>query len=457
MERPPVNPAPDRPRRARAWPWALGVGIAALAVLGSDLAAEPEFADEWAYVSQAFYVDLLAQPDHPLWLDYPALDLPPLPKYLVGAALKTAGYPLPPPASAVAWYRDTSSRAGTHAMLTAARWPSVACGAIGCVALFAIGTLARGRALGLLAAALLLANPLYRMLARRAMADAPTEALVLTTAAIGLWAWKGLVGDRLRPWAGFGLLALAGIPAGLAVLAKLNGGLGLMTLGAWAVLGAALVEVPARRRLALLGGTAVAGAVAFGVFVLGNPLLTAAPRPVPAAVRGLATAGLVGRTDAVIRHRLGVPRDQQTLFPDDALETLPEKAAAVAVQGFGRFGPLGQKRLDPRRRIWWFDSTRRYDWAQDAGAVAWLPAVLAGAVVLARRGRGERRAGGPPASWAVLVQAGLALLVVTAFLPLAWDRYFLGFQPGASLLGAAALLAAFDAARSLARRAGGRP
>jgi hypothetical protein len=449
-----VTPARDRPRRA--WAWALGVGLVALGVLGHDLAAEPEFVDEWAYVSQSFYLDLLAQPDHPLWLDYPALDLPPLPKYLIGGALKAAGYRPPPPAAAASWYRDTSSRSGTRAMLVAARWPSVICGAIGCVAMFAIGTLARGPGLGLAAAALLLANPLYRMLARRAMADAPTEALVLATAALGLWAWKGLVGRAWRPASGVLVLALAGIPAGLAVLAKLNGGLGLMTLGAWALLGSTLNDVPVRNRLALLGGTALAGLVAFAVFVAGNPLMTADPQPAPAGSR-LAAAGPIGRTDAVIRHRLGVPRDQQTLFPDDALETLPEKAAAVAVQGFGRFGPLGRKRFDARRQVWWFDSTRRYDRAQDLGAVAWLPVVLVGAGVLARWGRRRRREGFAPVPWAVLAQAALALLVVTAFLPLAWDRYFLGLQPGASLLGAAALVAAGEAILGRVRRAEAAP
>lgn len=431
-------------RPSRAWAWALAVGALALAVLAHDLPAEPEFVDEWAYVSQAFYFDLLAQPDHPFWLSYHALDLPPLPKYLIGASLRLAGHRPPPPATADAWHDNTLRRFGTHTMLVAARRPSVLCGAIGCMALFAIGTIARGIPLGLVASGLLLANPLYRMLSRRAMADAPTEALVLLTAALGLWAWKRLLNGQWSTGKALLVWTLAGVPAGLAVLGKLNGGLGLMTLCAWAMLGMILPFVPVRRRLALLGGTLMAGIVAFGVFVLGNPLLTAQPARVPASVQPLAKAGLIGRTQAVIEHRLNVPRGQQTLFPDDALESLPEKAAAVAVQGFGRFGPMGRKRFDPKRKIWWFDSTRRYDWAQDAGGLLWLPVVLSGVMVLGTWGRRQLRQAEAPTSWAVLIQAGLALLVVTAMLPLAWDRYFLGLQPGVSLAGASALVALFE-------------
>ncbi len=431
-------------RWLRVWVPAVAVGALAMAVLAHDLPAEPEFVDEWAYVSQAFYWDLLSRPNHPYWLDYAALDLPPLPKYLIGASLQLSGHRPPPPASAAAWYRDTSSKSGDHAMLVAARWPSVLCGAVGCMAIFAIGTIARGIPLGLLASGLLLANPLYRMLSRRAMADAPAEALLLLTAAIGLWAWKRLLNADWSSAKGVLVLTLAGIPAGLAVLAKLNGGLGLMTLCAWATLGLALPGVPVRLRLALLHGTFLAGIVAFGVFVAGNPLLTAAPARVPAALRPLAEGGLIARTRAVIQHRLGVPRGQQKLFPHNALETVPEKAAAVAVQGFGRFGPLGRKRFDPERNVWWFDSTRRYDWNQDAGALAWLPLVALGGVALGIWGRGQFRGSGPPTCWAVLVQAGLALVVVTAMLPLAWDRYFLGLQPGASLAGAAAAVAVLE-------------
>ena len=52
-------------------------------------------------------------------------------------------------------------------------------------------------------------------------------------------------------------------------------------------------------------------------------------------------------------------------------------------------------------------------------------------------GVGTSFEGGKPPTrpGAVMVQAGVALVVVTAFIPLAWDRYFLSIQPGFALLG----------------------
>jgi hypothetical protein len=41
----------------------------------------------------------------------------------------------------------------------------------------------------------------------------------------------------------------------------------------------------------------------------------------------------------------------------------------------------------------------------------------------------------------------VALGVVTAFIPLAWDRYFLSIQPGLALLGAIGALEGFDLIR----------
>ena len=46
-------------------------------------------------------------------------------------------------------------------------------------------------------------------------------------------------------------------------------------------------------------------------------------------------------------------------------------------------------------------------------------------------------------------------MVVTAFIPLAWDRYFLSIQPGSSLLGAFAIVEGFDLVRSTFGRTAG--
>jgi hypothetical protein len=119
-------------------------------------------------------------------------------------------------------------------------------------------------------------------------------------------------------------------------------------------------------------------------------------------------------------------------FPDDALWTVQDKVVAVIVQGFGRFSPLG-----PRHS----NSKLRFDWGQDWPAVIWLPLVVAGTVIAYRRGDDQTSQGEPPTARAVLIAYGVALVAVTLFIPLAWDRYYLGIQPGAVLLASAALTA----------------
>ena len=85
--------------------------------------------------------------------------------------------------------------------------------------------------------------------------------------------------------------------------------------------------------------------------------------------------------------------------------------------------------------------------AQDRGAILWLPWVALGLVAAIARGRSQLRAGEPPAAWAIAAQSLVALLVVTSFIPLAWDRYFLSIQPGSALLGAFAAVEGFDLIR----------
>jgi hypothetical protein len=430
------------PRRL-AW----AVGIVSLVVFGWDLPREPHFVDESAYISQSFYADLLidGKRDDPTWLEYAGFDLPPLPKYLIGLALRLEGYPRPGPSAARSWYGDTSRRFVSDDALTAARHPSVLFGAMGCVAIFALGTLAVDARVGLFAAIALMANPLYRMHARRAMSDMPSEAMILAAAAMGLWAWKRLLAGRPAAWPTVGVAIGAGICAGLAVLAKLNGALAGFILAGWAALGLVLPSFSLRSRLTYTGSCVMAAGFAFALFVALNPFLTARPRRLsnPALVR-LAGMGLMERVEVVKDHRVQVSEQAKQIFPNDALRGPFEKIKAVAVQGFGRFGPFG-----PRG---WTDSTRRFDRKQDSGGLVWLPWVMAGFVASLAIGRRQYRRVEPPTAWAIALQAVIALATVTSFIPLAWDRYFLSIQPGSALLAAIALVAALDGiGRSLRR------
>jgi 4-amino-4-deoxy-L-arabinose transferase-like glycosyltransferase len=437
MPDPSSDPPTHRTPRSSFLVWAIGVFFVASAWFGFRLGAEPHFVDESAFYSQSFYADLLLEGrrDDPAWLDYGAYDLPPLPKYLIGLSLRIGGYRRPGPASAWEWYRNTSRRFETADSLVAARVPSVLFGALGCMAIFAVGSMAFGRTAGLVAAVLLMISPLYRTHARRAMSDVPAEACILLAMAFGLAAWIRWVDGKggWRAW--ISMTVGAGVCAGLAALSKLNGALAGMILGAWMFLGILNERVPIRSKRGLYLGTLIAASVAFGTFASLNPFLTAHPQKVVAApLIGLVTASFWERVGKIAEHRFFVSEHAMDQFPDDALRTPLDKLRAVAVQGYGRFSPLG-----PRHD----DSTRRFEWRQDWGAIVWLPLVLTGLVVAVVQGRNQSRRGEPPTSWAVAIAALVAFLAVTSFIPLAWNRYYLSLQPGAILLVSAAITAPF--------------
>jgi hypothetical protein len=391
--------------------------------------------DESAYISQAYFLDLLAKPNHPYWLEYPAYDLPPLPKYAIGAALRTGGQRIPSHQAMKRWYENTSSRFESETALWWARLPSVALGAIGCAAIFVLGTLTSGRSAGgVIAAGLLAANPLYRMHARRAMSDVYAEALILACLAIGLATWRaGLAGRMNRPlW--IVATTFMGITGGFAVLSKLNGGLAFMVLYAWALLGLALARFPWKGRLAFHTSALSAGLIGFVTFAGLNPFLWTHPKAgLPPSLIDLEKHSVYQRTIDVIWHRVAVSRAGQAQFPHDALPNIGDKVKALCVQGFGRFGPFGPAAAD---------SLKRYDWAQDYGAPIWGALVLLGVGWSIRKGQRQTRAGEPPTAFALLVHCAVSVVTVTLFLPLAWDRYFLSIQPGAILLASGVAAAA---------------
>ena len=194
------NRPADSPQTLRSWFWkAAAIACAAMAVFASGLFAT-FFEDEYAYISQSYYADLFfaGRFNDLAWLDFPAYDLPPLPKYLIGLAFRLAQLPMPKPGAAWAWY-DHYGHFGTPLTLWVARLPIIFVGALGCVAIFACGVLVKDARVGIIAAIVLMFNPLYRLHAHRAMSDVPSEAFTLVALAVFLWWWQ-------RVWSGrFGL------------------------------------------------------------------------------------------------------------------------------------------------------------------------------------------------------------------------------------------------------------
>jgi 4-amino-4-deoxy-L-arabinose transferase-like glycosyltransferase len=413
------------------------IGALAAGFFALGLGDKP-FVDEYAYITQSYQPDILlaGRSDDLVWLNVITYDLVPLPKYLINFSFRLAGIPRPPPEAAMHWYRDTAYRWGSTRALITARLPSIFMAAIGCAAIFAIGAVVKDQCAGSIAALLLAVSPLYRLHAHRAMSEAPSEGFLLLALAVGMRGWREVVAGRHRAL-GVPLFVTAGLLAGLAMLAKFNGVLALLCFAAWCLLGLCLPRVSLERKLMMAAVTATAVGAAWYVFVELNPFMTAHPTGrLPAAAQKVADMGPGRRFEFLIEHRREVSRAQRLAFSHNALHTLPERARVVAVQGFGRFGPLGPSKSD---------STVRYDWSQDWGALLWLPLVAAGFMTSIRLGQRQYQEQEPPVAWLLTIWACLAFGVVTAYLPMAWDRYELPIQAPATLLAALVLASAWEA------------
>ncbi|MBI3463654.1 MAG: hypothetical protein HY000_11440 [Planctomycetes bacterium] len=212
------------------------------------LADEPHFADESAMIAQSYYYTLFKSGrwNHPDWLHYAAFDHPPLPKYFFGLSLELAGKRVP---QSIEWWMNWSgyvwengqwvrSKGGDFrppedpGVLYWARVPAAVFGVGGVLAAFFVGLQMRGRLVGILAAMLLLANPLYFTHARRAMSDSFAECLVIGSVAVGLWGGRELWAAKFCRWRWVVFMVAEAVLCGLAALAKLNGGVAaVMALG----------------------------------------------------------------------------------------------------------------------------------------------------------------------------------------------------------------------------------
>ena len=430
-----IHPA-DSPQTFLSWLWkAAVIGCAALCVFALGLSAK-RFADEDAYISQSYYADLFFAGDFqdPAWLEFPAYDLQPLPKYLIGLSLRWAQLPMSAPRDAFDWYRNYKTF-GTYPTLIVARLPFIALGALGSIAIFGCGTLLKDWRVGAVAAFLLTLNPLYRLHAHRAMSDTPCEAFMLAGLALFLWTWRRSWSGKIGP-AVFFVPCLAGVCFGLSVLCKFNGLLGLVVIAAWSGLAVISPALDVRPKLAIAGQSIVTLIVTLAVVVGLNPFMTAQPRGLIAIGQpDLAHMNVWERFDFQVKHRLELSNNQKKQFPNDALYTLADKAQVVAVQGFGRFGPFGPSDSD---------STVRFDFGQDWGAIAWIPAVFLGLIVSMRMALSQFRSGQPPTALALVIWAALGWAVVTLYLPMAWNRYLLPIQSGNVLLVALAAGAVWE-------------
>ena len=415
------------------------LGCLALALYAASLFAD-SFVDEYAYITQSYYADLFfgGQFNHRDWLDVFAFDLQPVPKYLIGASLRASTLRMPRPTDAAHWYQNDHYRFGDRKTLVAARIPILLLGALGCVALFGCGFLVKDRRVGTIAAVLLMLNPLYGLHAHRAMSEVPYEAFLILALGLGLSAMQ-------RIWSGHSrmesllLVVMAGFAAGLSILCKFNGFLGLIVVGCWGALALIAPRLSPSRKVAMVGAAVGIAAVSVAVFIGLNPAMTARPQGRLNSLHyGKPSENLWQRFREMVEFRLTTSAGQKEIFPDNALKSTKEKFKVFAVQGFGRFGPLGPSESN---------SKVRYQRQQDWGGILWWPLVLFGLMHTIRLGRRQVQEGQPPTAVAGLIWAAVAWFIVAAYLPMAWDRYLLPIQAPNALLAAVGVSAIWDRLR----------
>lgn len=397
-------PAP-RPSRRLAWVATVIPALVLAAIGGGRLGrGVPLHVDEPSWVASAYYFELAAAGEwrHPDWSLLPAIESPPVGKYLFGLALRAVGRPVTTiePLAATyeryrpvpgAWGTGTAAdrrravadrlpsstrwavRDGTYppvdpAGLRACRLVALAFGVLCAVGIGSIGLAIRGPLTGLVAGLAFALHPLAIEAATLALFDSIALAFSVAAVRLLIAATGAPRGDRALGWA-----TLAGVALGLAIGTKMN---------ALVVVPVALVPLVRalwlrERLLPPVAVPVVAGVVLVAI----NPVLLASP-----------VAGW--------RALFAVPAETtevQAGFLPDHLATATAKVAAVGELLGGH--PL---------------------------ALVGLLAVAVAPVVAGLRRWSPRSL---VAAW-----FGVALIAVVAWIPFPWPRYALPALPPSALL-----------------------
>ena len=366
--------------------------LAIVSIRGASVASFTDDESQWIATSSYLEAFLPGQIRSPVWNESPwTLTQPPLARYVIGVGRLAGGYTrteLNGPWDSYVSVAENEARGNmpSPGLLWWSRLPMAFLTLVSMLLLGLLTTRSVGRLAALCFCVLFVINPFLRNTLSRAMSEAPLLACFSLTA----WAaWRAMA-VRNAPGRAFGWLLLAGIGAGLAGAAKLNG-LALAAAMAMLALFTALVasRPSSLLRRFLLGSAAALAVVAaaFLAFVLLNPYLYPAP---------------LARTQRMLDNRLQEMAGQQQRFPEAQINGGKERLDIVSRRVLER---LASVRFPGAR---WFNLL--------------LCAIgLAGVLASTRRWlRGDANAGAAVA----LSVLFLAMVIPALFTPLDWFRYY---------------------------------
>lgn len=252
----------------------------------------PFHIDEAHKLAETFYYHLFIEqraPDHPAWTqDFYARTNPPVAKYVFGAVLAVGGYHVRDQQLQDDFERFWRTPAELRkrvpdGMLRITRHTSAVFGALICMLLFVMGRRVGGTAAGLVAVVLLLGNPFFQRYAQRGLTDTILMFHLALIVPVAMWA----AGVRKRAESGTAagpvrrgaallvrMVVVPGLVVALAAGSKLNGALAGGVYALALLLTTALHRETGRRwrRVSLAGAMVVLAAVlAVGLFVAINP------------------------------------------------------------------------------------------------------------------------------------------------------------------------------------------
>ncbi|MDP8921745.1 MAG: glycosyltransferase family 39 protein [Chloroflexota bacterium] len=377
--------------------------------------------DEGQHIATAGYFDVVflhGQLSGPPWEEiYWTLTQPTIPRFILGAAIRLSGSPVPPldlehrideahgpnreryldPS----YYRDERRLAEARridrpsaAVLQAGRTPMALFGAGAALLLFLIGRTLSGPVGGLVAAAGLLATPLAFQLLPRAHAEGPLIFFTLLGLYLAILASRAAAGPDPSRYLLLG--ALAGIVTGLAAATKLTALLGTAALGGLAIWAFSLRRLaagtPGARAVSdrTWRWAALAAILSLVVFVGVNPFLW--PNPVQ-------------RTLAMLQFRQQEVVGQRALNEDLAVpDHLPTRVGLLLSETFVQQMPISR----------WTDVPLEAALVLiGAGALAW-------GALRSRDGGGLVGPAALTLAWVVVFLAGTA-----PNLGIDWARYYL--------------------------------